>query len=113
MKNSRVVLAVEEALVDTVVDEWAKRLGVRPSPPPEIRNPRIEEVGKCRVLRWNWMPLSELDIFDLIGVCELLYCPYELIVVGDAGLDDVRYWHGTRELPVQLMARVEVKARMR
>lgn len=67
MKNSRVVLAVEEALVGTVVDEWAKRLGVRPSPPPEIRSPRIEEVGKCRVLRWNWMPLSELDIFDLIG----------------------------------------------
>ena len=113
MRNTRIVLAVETSLVDTVIDEWAKRFEARPSPPPEIRNPRIEEVGKCRVVRWDWAPLSEKDIFDLIGVFELLCCPYEIIAVGDGGLDDVRYWHGILELPVQLTARVEVKARAR
>lgn len=46
MKNSRVVLAVEESLAGTVIDEWASRLEARPAPPPEIRNPRIEEVGE-------------------------------------------------------------------
>ena len=113
MKNTRVVLAVDESLAATVVDEWVRRLEARPAPPLEIRNPRIEEVGKCRVLRWEWMPLTEKDIYDLIGVCELLVCPYEMIVVGDRSLDDVQYWRGAQELPVQLMARVEVKARMR
>lgn len=113
MKNSRIVLAVEESLVGTVIDEWAKRLEARPSPPPDIRNPRIEETGKCKVARWDWAPLSEKDIFDLIGVCELLSCPYEIVAIGDEGLDDVRYWHGILELPVQLVARVEVRARLR
>lgn len=113
MKNSRVVLAVEESLASTVIDEWGRRLEARPAPPPEIRNPRIEEVGKCRVLRWEWMPLTEKDVYDLIGVCELLVCSYEMIVVGDRSLDDVQYWRGARELPVQLMARVEVRARTR
>jgi len=113
MKNSRVVLAVESLLAETVIDEWAKRLEARPSPPHDLRKPRIEEVGKCSVVRWDWAPLTEKDIYDLIGVCELLVCPYEIMVVGDRALDDVRYWHGTLELPVQLMARVEVKARIR
>lgn len=113
MKNSRVVLAVEESLAGTVIDEWASRLEARPAPPPEIRKPRIEEVGKCRVLRWEWMPLTEKDVYDLISVCELLVCPYEMIVIGDRSLDDVQYWHGAQELPVQLTARVEVKARIR
>lgn len=53
MKNSRVVLAVDESLAGMVIDEWALRLEARPAPPPEIRKPRIEEVGKCRVLRWE------------------------------------------------------------
>lgn len=113
MKNSRVVLAVEESLASTVIDEWARRLEARPAAPPEIRNPRIEEVGKYCVLRWEWMPLTEKDIYDLISVCELLVCPYEIVVVGDRSLDDVQYWHGAQELPVRLMARVEVKARIR
>lgn len=113
MKNSRVVLAVEKSLAGTVIDELASRLEARPAPPPEIRNPRIEEVGKCRVLRWEWMPLTEKDVYDLISVCELLVCPYEMIVIGDRSLDDVQYWHGAQELPVQLTARVEVKARIR
>lgn len=29
MKNSRVVLAVEETLASTVIDEWARRLEAR------------------------------------------------------------------------------------
>lgn len=29
MKNSRVVLAVEESLASTVIDEWARRLEAR------------------------------------------------------------------------------------
>lgn len=68
MKNSRVVLAVEESLADTVVDEWAappqRRARLRRR---RFRKPRIEEVGKCRVLRWEWMPLTENDIYDLIS----------------------------------------------
>lgn len=57
MKNSRVVLAVEESLADTVIDEWARRLEARPAAPPEIRKPRIEEVGKCRCYAGSGCPL--------------------------------------------------------
>ena len=66
--------------------------------------------GKYAICRWDWMPLSSHDIYDLRNILESKNWGWQLIVIGDEAIGDVQEFicHPRFKLPVHLEAHVTV-----
>lgn len=111
MEHKRLVLALMSDVVDEVMERWRatftpqyKHLDT------EARHTQI--VDDVSILRWDWILLSQREILDLTSVLEQMEAPYELIIIGQKGLDDVERWqsHYIRQLPIHLECHVTVTA---
>lgn len=109
MKQTRIVLGVLDDEADEIARAWIKAVAKRSAPPGKYHK---QIVGKVAVLRWDWMPINDHDINDLIGILEMpsTRTGYELIIIGSNNLGDVRYYKSTslNALPVQLVPHITV-----
>lgn len=109
MDEKRIVVAVESGIVDEVLKRWQEKLARRRCP-LDARKHHAQVVGSVTVLRYDWIPITDNELYELVNIIEVLNSPYEIVVIGREDLGDVKRWLSvnTNRLPIRLEPHVTV-----